>query len=167
MPGTAQLTGKSVRSVWRTMSTCRKAARRGLGKKGEGIVRCERMPPFSSVKKISCPVKRFPNPARSGIGAPAFSRAKNRTRLASSAVTASTCLAFRSGGGGRKVVQGCVGREASDATLRTMTARPDRCDRDSLLQKPSACFVSGPAVQITGRPWRFCLLPDLTLAKAK
>lgn len=100
------------------------------------------------------------------MGAPVFSRAKNRTRLASSAVTASTCLAFRSGGGGRKVVQGCVGREASDAPLPAMTARPDRCDRDSLLQKTSACFICGPAVRETDRPGRFCLLPGLTLAKA-
>ena len=99
------------------------------------------------------------------MGAPVFSRAKNRTRLASSAVTASTCLAFRSGGGGRKVVQGCVGREASDAILPTMAARPDRCDRDSLLQKTSACFICQPAFQRTGRPGRFRLLPDLTLSK--
>lgn len=70
------------------------------------------------------------------------------------------------GGGCRRIVQGCVGREASDATLPTMTARPDRCDRGSLLQKTSACFKSGPAVQGTDRLWRFCLLPDLTLAKA-
>jgi hypothetical protein len=124
-------------------------------------------------EKISCPAKRFPNPARGGMGAPAFSRAKNRTRHASSAVTsttfvvtASTCLAFRSGGGCRRIVQGCVGREAGDATLTTMTAGPDRCDRDSLLQKTSACFISGPAVQGTEWPWRFCLLPDPTLAKA-
>ena len=94
-------------------------------------------------KKISCPAKRFPNAARGGMGAPAFSRAKNRTRRASSAVTsttfvvtASTCLAFRSGGGGhRQFVQACVGREASNAVLPTITVRPDRCDRDSLLQK--------------------------------
>lgn len=172
MPGTAQLTGKSVPRVWCTTSTFWEAARREL-RKGDGVAGCKRAPPLSQVKKISCPAKRFPNPARGGMGAPAFSRAKNRTRLASSAVTsttlvvtASTCLAFRSGGGCRRIVQGCVGREASDATLTTMTARPDRCDRDSLLQKTSACFISGPAVQGTDRPWRFCLLPDPTLAKA-
>ncbi len=107
-----------------------------------------------SGKKISCPAKRFPNPARSGMGAPAFFRANNRTRCASSAVTsttfvvtASTCLASRTGGGCRRIDQGCVGREANDATLPTITARPDRCDRDSLLQKPSASFVSGRAVR--------------------
>ncbi len=62
-------------------------------------------PALPAWKKISCPAKRFPNPARGGTGAPAFSRAKNRTRRASNAVTsttfvvtASTCLAFRSGG---------------------------------------------------------------------
>jgi hypothetical protein len=61
-------------------------------------------------------------------------------------VTASTCLAFRTGGGCRRIDQGCVGREANDATMPTITAGPDRCDRDSLLQKTSACFVSGRAV---------------------
>jgi hypothetical protein len=172
MPGTAQLTGKSVPRVWCTTSTFWKAARREPGN-GRGVADCKRAPPLSQVKKISCPAKRFPNPARGGMGAPAFSRAKNRTRLASSAVTsttfvvtASTCLAFRSGGGCRRIVQVCAGREASDATLTTITARPDRCDRDSLLQKTSACFISGPAVQGTEWPWRFCLLPDPTLAKA-
>ena len=75
------------------------------------------------------------------------------------------CIPLR-GGGHRQFVQACVGREASDAILPTITVRPDRCDRDSLLQKTSASFISGPAVQRTGRPWRLRLLPDLTLAKA-
>ena len=44
------------------------------------------------------------------------------------------CIPLR-GGGHRQFVQVCVGREASDAILPTITVRPDRCDRDSLLQK--------------------------------
>ena len=35
-----------------------------------------------------------------------------------------------------------------------------------LIARTSASFISGPAVQRTGRPWRLRLLPDLTLAKA-
>ncbi len=56
------------------------------------------------------------------------------------------CIPHR-GGGYRQIDQGCVGREANDATLPTITVRPDRCDRDSLLQKPSASFISGRAVR--------------------
>lgn len=143
------------------------------GLEGRGVAGLEPVPAYPR-KKISCPAKRIPNPARGKTGAPEFSRANNWTRLASSAVTnttfvvtASTCLAFRSGGGCRRIVQSCTGREASGAILPTITARPDRYDRDSLLQKPSACFTSGPAVHGAGRPWRFCLLPNPTLAKAK
>ena len=44
------------------------------------------------------------------------------------------CIPLR-GGGHRQFVQVCVGPEASDTTLPTITVRPDRCDRDSLLQE--------------------------------
>ena len=58
---------------------------------------------------------------------------------------------------------------------RTGGERPNTADNNGearqmrpgqLIAKTSASFRSGPAVQRTGRPWRFPLLPDLTLAKA-
>ena len=72
-------------------------------------------------------------------------------------VTVSTCLAFRRGAVAIWIVQSCVGREASDATLPTVTAGPDRCDRDSLLQKTCAAFKGNA----------FGAYNDLTLSKAK
>lgn len=137
--GIAQLTGKSVprglvhdEEVLKGCAESKKARAAGI----------ERAPCLHRPKRISCPAKRFANPAQCGIVAPAFSRAKNRIRVASRAVTSttfvvtvSTCLASRRGGGCHWIVQNCVGREASDATLQTLTARPDRCDRDSLLQE--------------------------------
>ena len=173
MPGTAQLTGKSVRGVWHTMSTSWKAARRGLGKRGKGSSAVSECPVFLS-QKNKLPGEAVPEPgAKWGWCASILPRKESDT----SCIQRGDEHHFRGDRfdlpciplGGRLPPDrsGRVGREASDATLSTVTARPDRCDRDSLLQKPSACFISGPAVQITGRPWRFCLLPDLTLAKAK
>jgi len=132
------------------------------------------MPPFSSVKKNKLPGEAVPEPgAKWDWCASILPRKESDT----SCIQRGDKHHFRGDRfdlpciplGGRLPPDrsGRVGREASDATLSTVTARPDRCDRDSLLQKPSACFVSGPAIQITGRPWRFCLLLDLTLAKAK
>jgi len=43
------------------------------------------------------------------------------------------CIPLR-GGGHRQFIQVYIGQKANNATLPTITARPDRCDRDSLLQ---------------------------------
>jgi hypothetical protein len=131
---------------------CWKAAGRGLGK-GEGVAGRGRESLLPSIrKKNKLPGEAVPQPG-----------AVTSTAIV---VTASICLAFRSGGGCRRVGQVCIGREASDTTLPTITAWPDRCDRDSLLQKPSARLIFGPALQGRLRPWRYSFLSDLTLAKA-
>ncbi len=120
----------------------------------------------TSVKKISCPAKRFRTRREVGTGAPVFSRAKNRTRLASSAVTASTCLAIRSGGGGRKGRSGLrrTGGERRNPADNDGKARQMRPGQ--LIAENFRLFNLRTSRGRTGRPGRFCLLPSLTLAKA-
>jgi len=100
---------------------------------------CEQ-PSFDG-KKISCPGETVREPGARCEDAPAFSRAKNWTRRASGAVTSttlvvtvSTCLAFRSGGGCRRLAQAASdGRRTTQ--LCEFDGKPDRCDRGSLLEK--------------------------------
>ena len=147
-----------------TQSMLRKAGKRGVGQR-EGVGRERACSAYLDKNKL--PGEAVPEPGARWDGcASVLPREKPDTACIQRGDKHHfrgdrfdlPCIPLR-GGGHRQFVQVCVGREASNAVLPTITVRPDRCDRDSLLQKlPPHSDPDQPCSERAGLGGSLCYL---------